>query len=192
MKINISKAMEDGFLGAKYSNGASDEDRIIVVPYVNFPFQIEQLQKEYKYLSWNFIDYNYAKEGGTVWVHWLVANYETDQGLEIPEKLVDSGRKYVGGTNSFISKPASLKNQKLIQNYGGPMAPNGDNYYTFYVYAHNQPLDVRQGFYISDLEFALDKVKHETAKTQILCKHYSYKNLVPKLLWGKVVDKFNK
>lgn len=192
MKINIENAMEGQFLAPKYSNGASDEDRIIVVPYVNFPFAIEDLQKEYKYLSWNFIDYNYTKEGGTVWVHWLVANYEADQGLEIPEKLLDSGRKYVGGVNSFIAKPAKMSNPRLIHNYAGPMAPKGDNYYTFYVYAHNEPLEVEQGFYLSDMELALDKVEHETAKTQILCKCYKYKNLVPKLLLGKLKEKFGK
>lgn len=192
MKINIEKAMEGEFLAPKYSNGASDEDRIIVVPYVNFPFEIEELEQQYKYLSWNFIDYNYTKEGGTVWIHWLVANYETEQGLEIPEKLVDSGRTYVGGKNSFIAKPASMTNPRLIHNYAGPMAPKGDNYYTFYVYAHNEPLAVEAGFYLSDMELALDKTVHQTAKTQILCKCYKYDNLVPKLLLGKLKEKFNR
>lgn len=192
MKINVEKAMEGKFLAPKYSNGASDEDRIIVVPYINFPFEIEELEKEYKYLSWNFIDYNYTKEAGTVWIHWLAANYETSQGLVIPEALVDSGREYIGGTNSFVAKPASMTNPRLIHNYAGPMAPKGDNKYTFYVYAHNEPLNVKQGFYLSDMEFALDEVEHITAKTQILCKCYEYKNLVPKLLIGKVKEKFSK
>ncbi len=88
MKINVSSAMEGEFLAPKYSNGASDEDRIIVVPYKSFPFAIEELEQQYKYLSWNFIDYNYTKEAGTVWIHWLVANYQTSQGLEIPENLL--------------------------------------------------------------------------------------------------------
>lgn len=192
MKINVEQAMEGEFLAPKYSNGASDEERIIVVPYINFPFEIEELKKEYKYLSWNFIDYNYTKEGGTVWIHWLVANYQTSQGLSIPENLADSGRTYVGGTNSFVAKPASMTNPRLIHNYAGPMAPSGDNYYTFYVYAHDQPLAVEQGFYLSDMEFALDEIEYQTAKVQILCKCYKYKNLVPKLLIGKVKEKFGK
>lgn len=192
MKINISSAMEGKFLAPKYSNGASDDDRIIVVPYINFPFEVEELDQCYKYLSWNFIDYNYTKEGGTVWIHWLVANYDTSQGLDVPENLVDSNRTYIGGTNSFVAKPASMTNPRLIHNYAGPMAPKGDNYYTFYVYAHDEPLDVKQGFYLSDMEFALDKVDHQTAKIQILCKCYPYKNLVPKLIVGKIKEKFGK
>lgn len=72
------------------------------------------------------------------------------------------------------------------------MAPQGDNYYTFYVHGHNQPLNLVQGFYLSDMELALDKIEHHTVKQQILCKHYKYKNLVSKLLFGKLVEKINK
>lgn len=127
-----------------------------------------------------------------MWIHWQLANYETSQGLSIPEALVDSGREYIGGTNSFVTKPVSITNPRLIHNHAGPMAPKGDNKYTFYVYAHNKSLNVEQGFYLSDMEFALDEVEHITAKTQILCKCYEYKNLVPKLLVGKVKEKFSK
>lgn len=150
MKIKIENILKEGILLDKYSDGASAEERIEGVPYINFPFEVET-KENYKYLSWVLVDHDSNPVVNFSWLHWVIANYELDTTTKVEENLVNSTKKYVGGTNTFASPLAKIKDKKVIYNYGGPTPPDKTHIYTLQVYAHNEKLNLTEGFYLNDL-----------------------------------------
>lgn len=172
MKIKLNRSIYDGiYLKDEYSKYATKENLIDGIPYNNFPFEIENISEEYRYISWALIDHDSNPVVNFSWIHWLIANYEVKKNaITIPGKLVNSNNKYLGGTNSFAGPLTNIINEKIILNYGGPTPPDKDHTYTLYVYAHTNELLLEKGFYYNEFLKELDKQKYVMDKVKILAK----------------------
>ncbi len=159
MKIKLLNAIQDGYLKDKYSKYANEELLIEGVPYVNFEFEVQGIASNHKYLSWALIDHDANPVCSFSWIHWLVANYSSEN-EKVVENLAESNLKYVGGQNSFASPLANNKDEKVIFNYGGPMPPDEDHNYSLVVFAHETELDLEQGFFYNEL---LNELKKQTS-----------------------------
>ncbi len=159
MEINLINAIQDGYLKDKYSKDASEEYLIEGVPYVNFEFEVTNVDPTHKYLSWALIDHDSNPVCSFSWIHWLVANYSTENSTVV-ENLSESGLEYVGGQNSFASPLAKIQDEKVIFNYGGPMPPNEDHNYSLVVFAHATELNLEKGFFYNEL---LNELKKQTS-----------------------------
>lgn len=168
IKFNKETCNND-YLADKYSKYADNNLKIDGVPYVNFSFTVEDLDLEDKYLSWVLLDHDSNPVIQFSWIHWLVANYQVSSQFEtIPELLVESCKQYIGGKNSFYSPLASVTNEKVCLNYGGPTPPDKDHVYTLVVYAHEEKLHLRDGFYYNQFLNGLDGISTKVATAKIL------------------------
>ncbi len=158
MEIRLINAIEAGYLKDKYSKYAQDEELIEGVPYINFEFEVTGISDEYKYLSWALIDHDSNPVCSFSWIHWLVANYSSEN-KTIVENLCESNLDYVGGQNSFASPIANNQDERVIFNYGGPMPPNVDHNYSLVVFAHAKELNLEKGFFYNEL---LNELKKQT------------------------------
>lgn len=169
MKIKLDNDVFEGnYLLDKYSKYASEEYKIEGVPYINFPFEIENIEEDNKYLSWILIDHDSNPVVNFSWIHWLVANYKIESNLaSIPEHLCNTNKPYIKGNNSFSCPLANIKDEKVYLNYGGPTPPDKDHNYTLVVYAHNAKLDVNDGFFYNDLLDCLEQTTYKVASIKI-------------------------
>ncbi len=172
MIIKLSKDIyTDRYLCDKYSKYANEDQKIDGIPYINFPFLVQEIDKEYNFISWILIDYDSNPVVQFSWVHWLVANYEVkDNQCLIPENLLESNKVYLGGINSFAGPCTNLTDSRIISNYGGPTPPDKDHTYTLIVYAHNEKLNLNNSFYYNELIDELEKVNYSFTQVKILAK----------------------
>lgn len=172
MKIKFDKAIyEEEYLVNKYSKYADEEYKSEGIPFVNFPFNVEEVGTKNKYLSWILIDHDSNPVVNFSWIHWLVANYELDSSfVSIPELLYKAEKQYTRGNNSFSCPLANVSDKKVYLNYGGPTPPDKDHVYTLKVYAHPQKLDVSDGFFYNELITELEKSSFEVASAKILAR----------------------
>lgn len=162
----------DGYLADKYSKYAADNEKLEGIPYINFPFTITELEEDFNHLSWTLIDHDSNPVVQFSWIHWLVANYSTQGNqVEIAENLKMSNAIYNHGVNSFACPLAKISNPQITINYGGPTPPDKEHIYTLTVYAHNQPLNLTDGFFYNQLLEQLDKVKAVSCKVTILARN---------------------
>lgn len=172
MNIKFSNEIYNGtYLADKYSKYANKENLIEGVPYINFPFSIENAN-DYKYLSWILIDHDANPVVNFSWIHWLVGNYEITNSYEhIPELLVNSNKQFNKGHNSFSCPLTNIKDENVYLNYGGPTPPDCDHTYTLEVWGHNKKLNISDGFYYNQLITELEKIDsvHITSKLRARC-----------------------
>lgn len=147
MKINVSKAVENGYLLDKYSKYAPKEFMYKQQPIISPPFVIENLNKEVNFVSWYLIDHDSNPLINFSWMHWLVANLdvsELDGNLNINENMDCS--IVINGTNSFKSPLANIEDTLITQRYVGPTPPDRDHEYTLVVIGTKYKLDLEEGF----------------------------------------------
>lgn len=118
-------------------------------PVKSFPFEVEDIPKEAKYLCVALLDWDAIPVCGFPWIHWVSANIPVRQKFE-----ADFSRKsevQVHGYNSLVSKYIDNHNEHLQTSYIGPTPPDQDHIYTLYVYAIDQELELMDGFYLNDM-----------------------------------------
>ncbi len=169
MNIVLKGIIEDGYLNDKYGKHAQMSLKKDDIPYVSFPFEVENVPEGTKYLSWFFIDHDSNPVCAFSWIHWLVANYKTDD-FKVVENLLESSREYVGGVNSYASPLGNTENKDITLNYGGPMPPDKDHKYTLVVCAHTIPFDVKEGFYYNDFLNEVSKKVLDICETQVMSR----------------------
>lgn len=172
MKININKNVyNNGYLANKYSKYAEDKFRIDDIPYVNFPFEVQNIKDDYKFISWVLLDHDSNPLVQFSWIHWLVSNYKVEkENTKIPELLLKSGKVYAKGINSFAGPLTNVNNKDIVYNYGGPTPPDKDHVYTLEVYAHDNELNLKDGYYYNEFVEQLEKVDYEKGIIKILAK----------------------
>lgn len=172
MKIELNNAILEGnYLLDKYSKYAKEEDKIEGIPYINFPFSVEDINEDNKYLSWILIDHDSNPVVNFSWIHWLVGNYEIENDFAlVPEHLCNTSKSYIKGNNSFSCQLANVKDEKIFLNYGGPTPPDKDHNYTLVVYAHNTKLDINDGFFYNNLLDCLKHSKYQESSIKIIAR----------------------
>ncbi len=172
MNIKFDKDIYNNeYLADKYSKYCEGSNKIDGVPFVNFPFHVDDISDEYKYLSWTLIDHDSNPVVNFSWIHWLVANYEiSDRQTTIPESMYEKKADIVRGNNTFSSPLANIKNEDIYLGYGGPTPPDKDHIYTLVVYAHDEKLDLSDGFFYNDLLKSIEKVNVASATAKLLAR----------------------
>lgn len=172
MNIKFNKEIYNNeYLADKYSKYSKEVDKIEGVPFVNFPFHVDGISAQYKYLSWTLIDHDSNPVVNFSWIHWLVANYEIDgTKTSIPERLYEKKANLVRGNNTFSCPLSNVQNEKLYLGYGGPTPPDKDHVYTLVVYAHDEKLDLSNGFFYNDFLKSIEKVNAVCAVAKLLAR----------------------
>ena len=108
------------------------------VPVVSFPFYIDDVDPEARYLHWEFVDPDSIPVCGFEWIHWSVANLPIDalmydfndsHALAIPpdfsRQLPAMIPETVQGCNSSASKFLGRSTDPaVIMRYNGPQPPD--------------------------------------------------------------------
>lgn len=133
----------------------------------SFPFEIVDIPKDTKYLSWSLIDYDTIPLLGFAWIHWLVADNPVHQSHLTIESNFSQLTTVPQGTNSLNSVIQRLRrplwkraafNQTLITHYSGPRPKTGRHTYRLTVYATTKPLNLKNGFGQNELINSIDPV----------------------------------
>ncbi|MDU4263804.1 MAG: YbhB/YbcL family Raf kinase inhibitor-like protein [Bifidobacterium breve] len=128
------------------------------VPVVSFPFYIDDVNPEARYLHWEFVDPDSIPVCGFEWIHWSVANlpigalmydFNDSHALAIPpdfsRQLPAMIPETVQGRNSSASKFLGRSTDpSVIMRYNGPQPPDKDHEYYLQVWATKKPLPDRR------------------------------------------------
>ena len=115
------------------------------VPVVSFPFYIDDVDPEARYLHWEFVDPDSIPVCGFEWIHWSVAN------LPIDALMYD-----FNDSHALAIPPDFSRQLPVIMRYNGPQPPDKDHEYYLQVWATKKPLPgLNQGFWLNELLHAL-------------------------------------
>ncbi len=90
---------------------------------------------------------------GFSWIHWLVANLTREELLPGESQTATD---FIQGVNSWISVQGGHQSIEASSYYGGMAPPNGPHVYEVHVYALDQMLDLKAGFYMNELYHAME------------------------------------
>lgn len=136
------------------------------VPTRSFHIAWEDLPEKTKSLALTFVDHDAIPVCGFSWIHWTVANINPADG-SLPENASEE-LDLLEGINSWAS-PLLPSITKLLDEeataYGGCAPPDRPHLYTIEVYALDTLLNLKPGFYMSDLYHAMHG--HMLAKVRL-------------------------
>ncbi|GAO99456.1 YbhB/YbcL family Raf kinase inhibitor-like protein [Fructobacillus ficulneus] len=171
--MKISVTTENGYLPAAYSKFAADQDKVGRYPVQSFPFEVDDLPADTKFLAWAYIDFDSVPVMGFPWIHWLAANFPvTGENAKVPANLSKAttlgGSSFIQGENSTYSRYITEDVAELKQAYIGPVPPDKDHRYTLTVFACAAELPLTAGFFLNDLHhLATDRPDLILAETSI-------------------------
>lgn len=162
----------------RYAKAAPDHARALGVPVVSFPFMLQNVPAQARYLHWAFTDPDSTPVCGFEWIHWTVANVEiaalqadhtvarsTAYTLQIPEDFTHildhpaPAQVTLGiasqGRTSQASRFIGGTDPQTTMHYNGPQPPDKDHQYWLRVWATAETLPLDTGFWCNELTHAL-------------------------------------
>lgn len=85
---------------------------------------------------------------GFTWIHWLGANLKRN-GLE--ENESQTATDFIQGANSWISIQGNQQTREQASYYGGMTPPDKSHTYELHIFALDEMLDLKNGFYLNEL-----------------------------------------
>lgn len=131
----------------------------------SFPFEIHSIPEKACFLAWHLIDWDTIPLIGFPWIHWSVANAKVERtDLAIPSdySLNTSALQGENSLNSIVTNIINPfwrfnKNHRHYEtHYSGPRPRIGTHNYRLTVYALSSPLELRNGFKLSDFMNSVD------------------------------------
>lgn len=148
MKICIPT--NNGFLDPKYTKLANISEKYKGYPSVSFPVKIFGQPKATKSLAFTFLDYDAIPVRGFTMIHWIAANISSTVGC-IPENASQDDLVHmVQGSNSTAGSFIKVTDPKINQHYFGPCPPDRDHKYLFTLYAVDDMLPLKNGYYLNE------------------------------------------
>ena len=152
-----------------FAKAAAPAYKVAGVPVISFPFYIDDMNSDAKYLHWEFTDPDSIPVCGFQWIHWTVANLPVDalmydfndsHALQIPpdfsRQMPAMIPEAVQGRTSQASHWVGGSDTAVTMRYNGPQPPDQDHEYYLHVYATKKPLPgLNQGFWLNELRHAL-------------------------------------
>ena len=152
-----------------FAKAAAPECKTSGVPVVSFPFYVDEVNPEARYLHWEFVDPDSIPVCGFEWIHWSVANLPIDalmfdfndsHALSIPpdfsRQLPSMIPEAVQGRTSQASHWVGGSDVAVTMRYNGPQPPDRDHEYYLQAWATKDPLPgLHQGFWLNELLHAL-------------------------------------
>lgn len=163
MKI-YSNNIVNGYLEDKI--GSRGTEFLKSMPSRSFHLAWEDLPAGTKSLALVFIDYDAIPVCGFPWIHWTLANIDPNL-KELPENASRT-MKLLEGVNSWASGllPETWKlSPEDATGFGGCAPPDQVHHYHIKVLALDTLLDLKPGFFLNELQKAMEG--HILAKAKI-------------------------
>lgn len=146
--IVTSTGIKNGKIDAKYGkNGTHFNEN--GMPTYSLPFQIEGAPADTVSYAIVMEDKDaYPVSGGFAWIHWLAADITR---TEILENESQTATDFVQGSNSWTSIQGGQQSRELSSFYGGMAPPDAPHIYELHVFALDQRMDLKPGFYFNEL-----------------------------------------
>lgn len=152
-----------------YAKAAPPENRVDGTPVVSFPFFIDALRSEVRYLHWELSDADAIPACGFEWIHWSVANlpvealmadFNDSHALAVPpdfsRALPAMVPEALQGRTSAASPWVGATNPAVTMRYNGPQPPDRDHEYCLSVWGSERPIEgLSQGFWLNAMLRAL-------------------------------------
>lgn len=159
MKVS-SSAIVDGRIQDRY--GVKGDVFVNGMPGLSMPFEISDAPEGTESFAVIFDDYDAVPVCGFCWVHWTISDLRK---TSVKEGESHNGPDFTEGCNSWHSV-AGENTIEQATGYGGPAPPNCEHRYTFKVYALDTVLDLKRGFSLNELYFAMQG--HVLAHTKMV------------------------
>lgn len=151
MKVNVQ--LNHGLLPDQYGKFAPESQKINGNPSTSFPIEISGVPENTKAYALVMVDHDSIPVCGFTWIHWIATNIPVDW-TTIPEnaslKLKD---RFIQGKNSNASR---FVNGEPQTGYTGPTPPNQTHDYQLTVYALDQLLPLRNGYWLNEFLHAAE------------------------------------
>ena len=148
MKVS-SSAIVDGRIQDRY--GVKGDVFVNGMPGLSMPFEISDAPEGTESFAVIFDDYDAVPVCGFCWVHWTISDLRK---TSVKEDESHNGPDFTEGCNSWHSV-AGENTIEQATGYGGPAPPNCEHRYTFKIYALDTVLDLKRGFRLNELYFAM-------------------------------------
>ena len=148
MKVS-SSAIVDGRIQDRY--GVKGDVFVNGMPGLSMPFEISDAPEGTESFAVIFDDYDAVPVCGFCWVHWTISDLRK---TSVKEGESHNGPDFTEGCNSWHSV-AGENTIEQATGYGGPAPPNCEHRYTFKIYALDTVLDLKRGFRLNELYFAM-------------------------------------
>ncbi len=153
MKINVP--LENGLLPDRYGKFAPAGNKSAGQPVTSFPIKISDAPATTKAYAIVMVDYDSIPVCGFTWIHWIATNIPGDW-QEIPENASFALKdRFIQGKNSNASR---FVNGQPQTGYTGPTPPDQTHNYQLTVYALDQILPLKNGYWLN--EFLQDAEGH--------------------------------
>lgn len=155
--MDISVELENSLLPDRFGKYAEGQDLFEGHPIRSFPITISDLPHQAASLALTFLDWDAIPVGGFCWIHWVACNISPETTF-IPEnasalELIPM----VQGANSEVSPLAgSQSDPRIIHRYTGPYPPDKDHRYSLSLYALDTVLDLKEGFFLNEMIWAME------------------------------------
>lgn len=151
-----SKAVTDGILADAYGDRCEKANIVNDIPQISFPLEWEGAPEGTKSFAIIFMDYDNCESEGFPFVHWLAANIPAEC-RSLPEDCGRTGGDFIQGTNSWSTKfgPYADIPKNLTLRFGGPAPGDARHEYETTIYALDRVLNLKEGFYFSQLRKAM-------------------------------------
>ena len=157
MKFELtSTAVTDGLMADAYGDRCDKANIVNDIPQISFPLEWKGAPEGTKSFAVGVMDYDNCESEGFPFVHWLVANIPADCSC-LPEDCSRKGGDFIQGTNSWSTKfgPYADVPEELTLRFGGPAPGDVQHEYETVIYALDKVLDLKEGFYFSQLRKAM-------------------------------------
>lgn len=162
MKVT-SSAIEGGVIAAKY--GCRGDVFVNGMPGLSIPFEIVDAPAGTESFTVIFDDYDAVPVCGFDWIHWTISDLRKPS---VKEGESHNSPDFTEGCNSWHSV-ASENSIEEATGYGGPAPPDREHRYTLKVYALDTVLDLKRGFRLNELYFAMQG--HVLAHAKLVGKY---------------------
>ncbi|MDN4462159.1 YbhB/YbcL family Raf kinase inhibitor-like protein [Fructilactobacillus sanfranciscensis] len=152
--MKISVPLQNGWLPDRYTKHANDSDKIDGRPYVSFPINIEEVPTNVQSLALVLTDDDAIPVCGFTYIHWVAANIDPKTTL-IPENASHAELiPMTYGHNSLAGQLLDVQDPMVNEHYVGPTPPDKPHDYHLTLYALDQKLTLKNGFWLNELEAA--------------------------------------
>lgn len=151
----MSTAIIDGWMDKKYGNQSDPENIINDIPQISFPMNWKGIPEGTESFAIIFMDNDNAEDEGFPFVHWLACNIPGHV-TKLEENASREADFFLQGTNSWSTPfgPYEGLAKDLTFHFGGP-APGCTHEYEVTIYALDQVLELKTGFFYNDLRKAM-------------------------------------
>lgn len=150
MKVT-SKGITNGIIQDKYGKRGTQFNET-KIPTYSLPIKIENAPKGTVSFALVLEDKDAVPVCGFSWIHWIAANI-TKTEIEENESILK--KDFVQGLNSWCGAVHNV-DKELAIGYGGMTPPNAPHIYELHIFALDDKLDLKDGFYMNELYRAMD------------------------------------